>query len=84
MNSLDRFVAFPEINSSARPLKLRELLPDYAALIEETQIIGFDVQGLLQQANSATIEETKRGIAQADSVRRQVTHHWLLLKVLID
>jgi hypothetical protein len=74
MNSLARFVAYPEVDSGFRPLKLRALLPDYAALIEETQIIGSDMQGLLQQqANSSAMEETKRGIAQADSVRRKVT-----------
>jgi len=72
MNSLARFITYPEINSGAGSLKLRALLSDYAALIEETQVIGFDLQGhLQQQANSAAVEETKNGIAQADSVRRE-------------
>jgi ribosomal protein L29 len=71
MNSLQRFVTFPEIDSGIRPLRLQQLLPDYAVLIEETQVIGSDLQGILQQqANSAVMDETKRGIAQADSVRR--------------
>ncbi|KAH0539016.1 hypothetical protein FGG08_004410 [Glutinoglossum americanum] len=71
MNSLARFVAYPEIDTGVRPLKLRSLLPDYAALIKEAEVTGLDFQGLLQQrANSAAMEETKRGIAQADSVRR--------------
>jgi hypothetical protein len=50
---------------------VQTLLADYDALIQEAQVIGLDMQGLLQQtANSAVMEETKRGIAQADAVRR--------------
>jgi hypothetical protein len=60
-----------EMDPSFRTPKLRTLLLDYTALIRETEVIGFDIQGLLQQkANDAAIEETKRGLAQADSVRR--------------
>jgi hypothetical protein len=60
-----------EIDPSFRTVKLQTLLLDYAALIGETEVIGSDIQGLLQQkANEASIKETKRGLAQADSVRR--------------
>ena len=54
-----------------RTPKVQAFLADYETLIQETQILGLDMQGLLQQqANSAAIEETKRGMAQADAVRR--------------
>ena len=80
MGSLARFVAFPEIGSGVGPLKLRGVLRDYAVLVEEARVIGLDMQEYLQQqANSAAIEETKRGISQGDSVRRKVTYPFAFL-----
>lgn len=71
MNSLHGFLAYPEIDPGDRPLRLRGLLQDYKTLIEESQAILLDLQGNLQQdANLAAIEETKKGIAQGDSMRR--------------
>jgi hypothetical protein len=69
-DNLSRFVGNKKLRRGRAP-KIQALLADYDALIKETQVIGADMQGLLQQqANSAAIEETKRGIAQADAVRR--------------
>jgi hypothetical protein len=69
-DNLSRFVGNEQLRRG-RPPKVQTLLADYDALIQEAQVIGLDMQGLLQQtANSAVMEETKRGIAQADAVRR--------------
>jgi hypothetical protein len=69
-DNLSRFVGNKKLRRDRAP-KIQALLADYDALIKETQVIGADMQGLLQQqANSAAIEETKGGIAQADAVRR--------------
>jgi hypothetical protein len=71
LKSLQRFLSFPEVDTGARQLRLRSLLPEYQALLEEIEIIGADIQGMLQnQAHNASMEEAKRGVAQADSVRR--------------
>lgn len=72
MRNLAKFSNDPAFNDAATPSKLLPLLEDYAALIKETEVIGLDMQGHLQQIISTqTIEETKRGLQQADSVRRQ-------------
>jgi hypothetical protein len=69
-DNLSRFVGNETLTRGRTP-KVQAFLADYEALIQETQVLGLDMQGLLQQqANSAAIEETKRGIAQADAVRR--------------
>lgn len=72
MRNLDKFSNDPAFNNASKPSKLLPLLEDYAALIKETEVIGLDMQGHLQQIISTqTIEETKRGLQQADSVRRK-------------
>ena len=72
LDSLLRFLQDYNTTTGKRPLKLEALIPDYAALIEETRRIEVYIQSVMQQkANEAVINETKRGIAQADSVRRQ-------------
>jgi hypothetical protein len=69
--NLTRVLENTEIDPSFRTVNLRKILLDYVALIDETEVISSDIQGLLQQkANEASIEETKRGLTQADSVRR--------------
>lgn len=69
--NLTRVLENPKIDPILKSVNLRTLLLDYAALIDETEVISSDIQGLLQQkANEASIEEMKRGLAQTDSVRR--------------
>jgi hypothetical protein len=69
-DNLSRFVGNEKLTRGRTP-KVQAFIADYEAPIQETEVLGLDMQGLLQQqANSAAIEETKRGIAQADAVRR--------------
>lgn len=71
VSSITKFIADPTIREQASFTRWQTLLDDYATLIKETEIIGFITQGRLQQsANVQAIEETKRGLLQADSVRR--------------
>lgn len=80
LDGLTNFVEYFEWELRLTKSEYQSLLRDYATLIENYRISGLDMQSLLQQeANSATIEETKRGITQADSVRREVYLHFLLV-----
>lgn len=70
-NSLSRFVQHFEKTHGIQLQRFEALLVDYEALVLETQVIGPNLQGLLQQqANSAIMEETKRGLIQGDAIRR--------------
>jgi hypothetical protein len=62
-DNLSRFLGNEKLRRGRTP-NVQALLADYDALIQETQVIGLDMQGQL------AMEETKRGIAQADAVRR--------------
>lgn len=86
MRNLTKFSNDPVFNDPAKPSKLLPLLGDYAALIKETEVIGLDMQGHLQQIISIqTIEETKRGLQQADSVRRkECFSRWSITRLLIS
>lgn len=73
LNSLSKFLADSEINPSPSSLKIHTIVSDYRELILESDTIAADLQVLLQQqANLASIEEARRGVKQADSVRRSV------------
>ena len=80
MDGLTNFVEYFEWELRLTKTEYQTLLRDYATLIESYKISGLDIQSLLQQeANSAAIEETKRGITQGDSVRREVYLQFLLV-----
>lgn len=86
MRNLTKFSNDPAFNDATKPSKLLPLLEDYSALIKETEVIGLDMQGHLQQIiGTQTIEETKRGLQQADSVRRKAYFgRWSLTRLLTD
>ena len=80
VDGLTNFVEYFEWELRFTKSNYQSILRDYATLIENHRISGLDMQSLLQQeANSAAIKETKRGITQADSVRREVYRHLLLV-----
>ncbi|MCJ1427623.1 hypothetical protein MMC29_005526 [Sticta canariensis] len=85
MRNLTKFSNDPAFNDATKPSKLLPLLEDYTALIKETEVIGLDMQGHLQQIiGTQTIEETKRGLQQADSVRRKAYFgRWLTLVAFV-
>jgi hypothetical protein len=71
LNSLSKFLGYPEINPKSSSLQLSALLSDYRELIQESEIISADLQALLQQqANLASIQQARRAVEQTDSVRR--------------
>lgn len=71
LTSLTKFLADSEINAQPSSLELHGILSDYRELILESEMIAADLQVLLQQqANLASIEQARRGIAQTESVRR--------------
>ncbi|KAJ5728996.1 uncharacterized protein N7483_003504 [Penicillium malachiteum] len=74
LTSLSRFLADSEVNPQPSSLKLYGILSDYRELITESEMIAADLQVLLQQqANLANIQEARRGVNQADSVRRKAS-----------
>ena len=71
MSSIKTFIARLDTSEQLNFTKWQILLDDYATLIKETEVIGSVMQGRLQQsANLQTVEDTRRGLRQADSVRR--------------
>ena len=70
-SSITKFIADPKTGKQPNFTKWQTLLDDYATIIKETEVIGSVLQGRLQQSTSFQVmEETKRGLRVANSVRR--------------